>query len=146
LKETTKVLGQQLRYWVKKTCSVFDTRELPKEETARHRRKASAVSKPKGGGSRKVQGKHIKGSKGKNKKGGPGGSKNSAKTQTTATKKPHSKTLEQHNSKLRKFFNMCTYKLHALGHYVAAIARFGSTDGYSTQIVSIPCCFANVFA
>jgi hypothetical protein len=39
-------------------------------------------------------------------------------------------------SKLQKTFNMCTYKLHALGDYVAAIARYGTTDNYSTQVVS----------
>jgi hypothetical protein len=44
---------------------------------------------------------------------------------------------EMPGTRLRQFFNMCTYKIHALGHYIAAIARFGSTDGYSTQIVCI---------
>ena len=34
------------------------------------------------------------------------------------------------------FFNMCTYKLHALGDYVATIWRYGTTDNYSTQVVS----------
>jgi hypothetical protein len=46
LKATTKALGQQLRYWVKKTCSVFDTQELPEEESAWLRCKAAAASKP----------------------------------------------------------------------------------------------------
>jgi hypothetical protein len=45
LKATTKALGLQLRYWVKKTCSAFDTQELPKEESARHCRKAAATIK-----------------------------------------------------------------------------------------------------
>jgi hypothetical protein len=31
---------------------------------------------------------------------------------------------------------MDTYKLHALGDYVTAIRRFGTTDNYSTQVVS----------
>jgi len=34
-------------------------------------------------------------------------------------------------------FNMSTYKLHALGDYVKAIWEFGTTDNYSTQVVSI---------
>lgn len=50
LKLTTKALGHQLRYWVKKTCSAFETRELPKEASARHRRKAAAAGKGKGPG------------------------------------------------------------------------------------------------
>lgn len=32
-------------------------------------------------------------------------------------------------------FNMSTYKLHALGDYVASIWRYGTTDNYSTQVV-----------
>lgn len=37
-----------------------------------------------------------------------------------------------------KFLNLCTYKLHALGDYVSTIRLFGTTDSYSTQIVSVP--------
>ncbi|KAF8146366.1 hypothetical protein K438DRAFT_1628262, partial [Mycena galopus ATCC 62051] len=40
LSECTRNLGRQLRYFVSHTCTAFDTRELPKEETARARRKA----------------------------------------------------------------------------------------------------------
>ncbi|THU78625.1 hypothetical protein K435DRAFT_699732, partial [Dendrothele bispora CBS 962.96] len=35
----------------------------------------------------------------------------------------------------RKAFNLCTYKIHALGHYVHFIRMFGKTDNYTTQIV-----------
>lgn len=35
-----------------------------------------------------------------------------------------------------KGFNMSTPKMHALGHYAFFIRWFGSTDSYSTQIVS----------
>jgi hypothetical protein len=35
-----------MRYWVKKTCSAFETRRLPKEESARDRRKAASKRKP----------------------------------------------------------------------------------------------------
>jgi len=54
-------------------------------------------------------------------------------TSTTSSRNPEGTDVRQ--GKLRKLFNMCTYKIHALGHYVAAIARFGTTDGYSTQVV-----------
>jgi len=37
----------------------------------------------------------------------------------------------------RHTFNMSTYKLHALGDYIKAIREFGTTDNYSTQVVSI---------
>ncbi|KIJ22618.1 hypothetical protein M422DRAFT_196959 [Sphaerobolus stellatus SS14] len=34
-------------------------------------------------------------------------------------------------------FNMKTYKMHSLGHYVPDIREFGTTDSYSTQIVCL---------
>lgn len=37
----------------------------------------------------------------------------------------------------RKLFNLITYKLHALGDYVAHILLFGTTDSYSTQRVRL---------
>ena len=33
-------------------------------------------------------------------------------------------------------FNMSTYKLHALGDYTTTIWHYGTTDNYSTQVVS----------
>ncbi|KAG2029535.1 hypothetical protein BDR03DRAFT_880453, partial [Suillus americanus] len=55
---------------------------------------------------------------------------------------PHSQAHEnpakqqpQRPSKHRKF-NMRTYKLHALGDYVNTIRRFGTTDNFTTQLVS----------
>jgi hypothetical protein len=38
--------------------------------------------------------------------------------------------------KKSKILNLFTYKWHALGDYVSAIRLFGSTDGFSTQVVS----------
>lgn len=35
-----------------------------------------------------------------------------------------------------KKLNLNTYKFHALGDYVATIRLFGTTDSYSTQLVS----------
>jgi hypothetical protein len=35
-----------------------------------------------------------------------------------------------------KTFNLHTYKLHSLGDYVSTIKRFGTTDSYTTAIVS----------
>ena len=126
-KATTKVLGQKLHYWVKKTCDTFDTQELPKEASSQYRRKATAASKA-----------------GKSKglpQQGKGGQRRWRKCQMlipssmqTATKQDKSPGV--HNSKIHKVFNMCTYKLHTLDHYIAAIAQFGTTDNYSTQIVN----------
>lgn len=54
---------------------------------------------------------------------------------STHTANQQDELPDLHNSKIRKVFNLCTYKIHALGHYIAAIARFGTTDNYSTQTV-----------
>jgi len=47
LEDMTKSLGSKLRAFVKTTCEVYDTKELPREVAARGRRKAaSAARKP----------------------------------------------------------------------------------------------------
>jgi hypothetical protein len=43
-------------------------------------------------------------------------------------------------SRQSKTFNLQTYKLHALGDYVATIRQYGTTDSYSTQMVKISIC------
>jgi hypothetical protein len=137
-KSITKVLGQQLRYWVKKTCAAFDTRELPKEASARHRRKAAAAAKS-GKSGRKEVPIREKGGRGQGRGRGRGRGRGKSRTQGPFTQKTANQQAESsdaHDSKTRKVFNMCTYKLHALGHYIAAIARFGTTDSYSTQVVN----------
>lgn len=45
--------------------------------------------------------------------------------------------LPGHFEKQPRALSLSTYKLHALGDYVRAIKMFGTTDSYSTQIVSI---------
>lgn len=105
LDETTTTLGRLLRLFVSKTCSAFQTRELPKEQASRGRRRAAAAAA---------------------KKAGKRNTKGTSNTQTP-------------NTGLGKFkiFNLQTYKLHSLGDYVRAIRHFGTTDSYSTQIVSL---------
>lgn len=46
LKNTTKALGKQMHYWVKKTCSAFETCRLPKEESAQEHQKAASKQNP----------------------------------------------------------------------------------------------------
>ncbi len=112
------MLGQQLRLWVKKKCGSFDTQELPKEEGACYQRKAASTQKSKEGICCRKAGRL----------GRKNGGKAKAKSKASSSATPNTKTKEVHKCKLHKFFNMCTYKLHALGHYVAAIARFGTTQ------------------
>ena len=45
------------------------------------------------------------------------------------------KKIVKHSAN-RKYFNMNTPKMHAIGKYHRRIRRFGTTDSYSTQSVS----------
>jgi hypothetical protein len=107
LKEATRSLGFILREFEKKTCFAFDTQELPREVNARTRHKAAT-------------------SAGK-----------SGKEKEKATSKSAKRTGKQKDSTTRhqKLFNLCTYKLSALGEYTWAILQYGTTEGYSTQTV-----------
>jgi hypothetical protein len=44
-------------------------------------------------------------------------------------------------SSKKKTLNLNTYKFHALGDYVTTIRLFGTTDSYSTQLVSSIACY-----
>ena len=46
-------------------------------------------------------------------------------------------TAPSSKARKQKKLNLTTYKYHALGDYVDTIRRFGTTDSYSTQPVSI---------
>jgi hypothetical protein len=48
LGKTTRALGASLREFVKVICSCYATKELPREEAARVRRRANASAKGKG--------------------------------------------------------------------------------------------------
>jgi hypothetical protein len=111
LDNATKLLGRTIRQFVSITCAAFVTRELPKEEAARSRRRAAAA--------RKDQNQPQK--------------KPAKKTDQSATRP---------NGRKRKLLNLCTYKLHALGDYVKTIRLFGTSDSYSTQVVS--CIFISI--
>ena len=52
----------------------------------------------------------------------------------TKTHTPGSKHVTQASNE--KVFNICTWKIHALLYYVADIIRFGTTDSFTTAIVS----------
>lgn len=47
------------------------------------------------------------------------------------------KSSEPSSNRKAKTFSLHTYKFHALGHVVTNIKRFGCSDNYSTQGVSI---------
>lgn len=60
-----------------------------------------------------------------------------ARKRREATGKKRGKITKKKNSSSRKaVFNLFTYKIHALGDYADTIRRRGTTDSYSTQMVS----------
>ena len=85
LELSLKQLTTQLRWFVKVTCTVFETKELPVEVAAWQR---------------------------------------------------WGETAKNLNSPHPKSFNLLMYKFHAVGNYVQTIRLFGTTDSYTTQIVS----------
>lgn len=51
-------------------------------------------------------------------------------------------STQDHEAKQRqpKEFRLQTYKVHALGDYVATIKRYGTTDSYTSEIVRLHAC------
>ena len=108
LDQVTKSLGNNLSTFEKRTCSLFQTRELEREHAARHRRQ---------------------------EKDEAGKKKNAHTKQGTAEKVPESSKLSSSTRKPKQL-SLKTYKYHAVGDYVDTIRRYGTTDSYSTQGVS----------
>ncbi|THG93149.1 hypothetical protein EW026_g8011 [Hermanssonia centrifuga] len=96
-------------------CSAFVTRELPREEAARGRRKAATKVTASGGTQRKSKGK-------------------ARATKSTETEFGTATVIEGSSGGPHiKAFSLSTYKLHALGDYPNMVHSFGTTDNYSTQ-------------
>lgn len=110
LDQETRYIGRDLRAFIKKTCGFYDTRELKREAEARKRRKAK-------------QQQSIHG--------------NSGGTRTAQSTRPEpAAVLAEDEEPIPKKLNINTYKAHSLGDYAKTIRRLGTTDSYSTVIVS----------
>ena len=107
MESVTAVLGRELRKFSNVTCSAFAAFELPRETAACGRRQARTRAKAA-------------------KPDGPDGPIAPALSSGMRSQKP-----------LKKKLNLSTYKLHSLGDYVRTIRMLGTTDSYSTQLVSI---------
>ena len=57
---------------------------------------------------------------------------------------PGEASAKKRTSSSKKKLNLNTYKFHSLGDYVATIRLFGTTDSYSTQVVS-PLVYYTIF-
>jgi hypothetical protein len=51
---------------------------------------------------------------------------------------------QQDSGRRSKKFNLHTYKLHSLGDYASTIRHFGTTDSYTTAVVSVSCVAASI--
>lgn len=111
LKNATQTLGIQLRNFKNRTCTAYQTQELP-SETRKRQRKATQ------------KGKAV--------------ATDSVATSSGLSADIHaSGSLDNSQLPKLKELNLNTYKVHALGHYVDLIQQYGTTDSYSTQSVRI---------
>jgi hypothetical protein len=154
----TVLLGIKLRLFQSKTCSAFSTRELIRERDARVRRqnpKTKTNNRP----SAALQHPPVQKMTGASTahgsaaaRAGPsskdlnaldhdpslttrlsGSSEASVRQQSTAS---WPGPARREGGWREKAFNLNTYKFHALGDYAATIRQFGTTDSYSTEMVS----------
>jgi hypothetical protein len=150
LDAVTTDLGAKMRSFRDKTCLAFDTKELPRELKARLRKekKIQIPTNPQPqmyGGLTSVNHRTTNGStsRGVNMSGGPTSqvphSINSTASEVESNPHPtiSSCTGAQTSTRRPKMLNLNTYKHHALGDYVATIRKFGTTDSYSTEAVSV---------
>lgn len=156
LEHATTALGKSLRQFKDQICSHYVTKELPRETAARGRRTAALVAKNQGAdessGRGRGRGRGRGGGRGRGRGGGGGGTANLDSSSGVAlsdvpatgladatASQPTGDEAQAIAPKKKdpriKVFNLSTYKLHALGDYVAAIKQFGTSDNYSTQTV-----------
>jgi hypothetical protein len=106
-RQVTDLYGRLQRQFRDITCAAYNTRELPKEVEARQRR---ALRKQK---------------------------VSSAAVEEATDPEPAAKRarVEPKKKKVKKEFNLNTYKFHSMGDYPSTIAQMGTTDNWTTQIV-----------
>lgn len=143
LAESTASLGKLLRRFASIVCVEYMTKDLPEEESVAARKKVRAAQKE---GEQSVntlipfaalepdpaavtqvtpQADRIEDSLVRASEG------------ISAPQESSSNPLSSKgSSKPPRQFSLSTYKIHALGDYVDTIRRYGTTDSYSTRLVS----------
>lgn len=145
LETLTTEFGQLIRQFRDLTCSAFNTVELPGEVAARNRRKKPTqsgidphpITATPNSTTASTQAPVAQPAI-------PNGplqssatiSSNNATQSNPTTPGSTRATHAEDTSRRTKVLNLLLYKLHALGDYVACIRMFGTTDSYSTQLVS----------
>lgn len=133
-KNVTRLLGITLRAFQKHVNSTFQTKELRREATSRVRKavKASQRTKQK---AQNVVKKPVTMTK-DNSKQYAIASVIVFMNPLKIAPDPSEVHSESPYTRRRKVLNLNTYKLHSLGDYPDTIRQYGTTDSYSTQIVS----------
>jgi len=119
LEQVTTEFGKLMRDFHDMTCSDFNTMELPKETAARNRREAARNACNNNKLSSTLPFKDPN---------------------TTIGASKHASSTPKPSACKKKFFNLSTPKFHFLGDYVCYIRYAGTTDSYSTQLVSFSLC------
>lgn len=130
-------LGKKLRAFQKETCTAFVTRELKRERDARIRRthKSKVNSSPGPSPESIASAPCPSSAAGATSPPVSAGCHVDGTHDRTALAKP----IVRDTTRRPKTFNLNTYKLHALGNYTTTIRRNGTTDSYSTEVVSLTC-------
>jgi hypothetical protein len=140
LEKATVIIGKELREFRDKSAATYTCRELPSEKSRRARRQRKKKERLKKGPNLDFIPTSI-----------PSGISpplipSSTEPQENPTPTPPANSGQADPSPTMpsaeflpkvKNLNLSTYKLHALGDYVRTIRLFGTTDSYSTQIVSV---------
>jgi len=146
LDRVTILLGEQIRNFKNTTCAEYKTRELDREVAARKRRELAqqqtkdrsnppSVPLPEGitftNDSRRITPSASS----------PAVLSSTSNTQQTSLSASSPENVDGATDSRRiKTLNLETFKYHALGDISATIRRYGTTDSYSTQLVSVKRC------
>jgi hypothetical protein len=165
LSQATMSLGESIRDFQEKTCTMFQTRELERERAARQRRqekktanrgaRSTLATSSDTTGESTITANHGTGSApasaADNHRGestnsenqrnvltpASSGSSTRAVANVTNSSSGQASKVPSNNTRKSKLLNLETYTYHAMGDYVKTIRTFGTTDSYSTQPVSI---------
>jgi hypothetical protein len=162
LSQATMSLGESLRDFQEKTCTMFQTRELERERAARQRRQEkktanrgarstlarssdttgeSTITANHGTPAGAADNHRGESTNSENHRSVPTPASSSSSTRAAAnvtnSSSGQGSKVPSNNTRKPKLLNLNTYTYHALGDYVRTIRTFGTTDSYSTQPVSI---------
>lgn len=142
LDHNTTMLGSRLRLFQRTTCQEYETRELKREAEQRKRRaQKAAADKAKSTASQGKEKEKESGSgkgigKGKGKGKSKGKDKDKEQGDTQSNESETSGATHSEAARRPKTFSLSTFKLHGLGDYSRYILWVGTSDSYTSRLVS----------